>query len=545
MWHYVNPISWFGWFAKFLQAWVVSLPWRKVAGAMPAIVVLMLMAVGGAISWSASGGWREDLVINHVTNAFSEKKYDVAELMVERLLRDDPSNKTLQMQLALIYEATDRNVEAREIFREQALQFENEKAVQWLLRNEYRDVALKDLSSEQFAELAELARIQLKFEPDNFGLNSIRTRYWLQQNNIGEAIKHMAKMKEVQLDVGLKMAILYKQQGDMRRANTVAEETANRLSSEIEKTPDRADIRLLHAQVFIFLEKYDEAVRSLAAGYDRTKDERLRHAIGETIIAYSQTLAKQGNNVQALVTRLKLLQQAVRLAPTNPAVLKAIADTVLSTVNEEDKQVVALRESILTGASPEIGHFVRGTAAMLKGDSKLAAIELRLAAKGLPESAAILNNLAVAKTANARQSGHESDELTEALDLANKAIELTKDSESLTPQLPYFHETRGQIYLALGKYEDAIADLDEALKADALKIQANVALAEAYRGLDQTEVADEHLAAADRLRSMQQLQAEQGRDAIEQFGEQLKNAENVLPEAAPFVEDKSKTEIND
>lgn len=542
MLYYLNPLNWFSWFAQFVHAWLLGVQWSRIAGAIPAVIILLLMAVGATVSWSSANRWRDSLVINQIRDATAQERYDVAELLLLRQLRSNPDNENLELQLAQTYEATGRNSESRDILLKQALQNENPKAALWLLKNEYKDVATKDLDDEQFEELAELAKVRLKADPDNFALHSIRAQYWFRQKNVGEAIPHMAKLKEVQLDVGLKIAIILKEQGDERGARMEAEQCIARIAEEIEKDPKRSELRLLQAQVLIFLEKYEEAVRTLATGYDQTKDERLRNAVGEAIIVYSGTLGKQGNDVRSLVTRLKLLQQAVRLAPSNPAVLKAIADTILSTANEEDEQVVALREGILSGASPEIGHFVRGTAAMLKGDSELAAIELRLAAKGLPESAAILNNLAVAKTSNAKNAGNDQKELAEALDLVNKAIELTQNNVKATRQLPYFHETRGQIYLLFQRYEDAIGDFDEALKVDALRLQANLALAAAYEGLGQKNVAEQHRTAAERLRRLELEAAEKKRDAIEQFGEQLKSTESILPDTKALESGSSKTQ---
>lgn len=522
MFYYINPLTWLKWISQFLFVWLVGIRWRGLAAAVPAIVVLLLMLVGATISWSSSNRWRNDMVARQTADAFAQEEYEVAELLLRRRLRESPGDSTITLQLAKTYDAMGRGDEAREVFREQALEQENGLAAIWLLDNDFKTEDAKDWSEEKVNEFGKLAEIALKEKPDNLRLHGIRANFLLRERRVGEAILHLEKLRKAAPAVGLQIAVLLKQQGDVNRSRDSAKDAARRISELVTDEPKRVDLRLLHAQVLIFLEDYEEAIRTLSAGYDLTKDNKLRGAIGEAIILYSGSFAERGNDVQALLTRLRLLQQAVRLAPSHPAVLKAIADTILSTVNEDDQQVKALRENILSGTSPGIGHFVSGTAAMMKGDSELAAIELRLAAKTLPESAAILNNLAVAKTANAKKLDNDQVELAEALEMANKAIDLAKGSKSLANQVPFFMETRGQILLALGRFEDSISDFDAALLVPALKEQANLALASAWGNLNQSEKANDFRLAAEKIKTEKERQKAEGRDALEQFGEQLR-----------------------
>jgi predicted Zn-dependent protease len=554
-WYYVNPLTWFGWILQFIQLWVTSFAWRGLAPAVPALIVLALMVVGTTLAWSSSTEWRNRLVDRQLAAADAAENYDVVQLLLRRRLRSDPDNKALQFQLAQTYEKLELDEQSADLYRTQAFEEKNGRAALWLLENEFQVKDAAGWSSEKMEEFGTLAAIAVDEFPRSPELRNLYASYLLQKQELDQAIQQLRQCQKLFEDrqesmpaLGFQIALLLKtqakratQQGATQQsknyddqATAAATKAAGQFAKFVDEQPENPVLRVSQARVLIFLERYEEAIRTLADGYKRSKDERLRGAIGEAIIVYSGSLGDGDQSVGALRTRLKMLQQAVGFAPSNPAVLKAIADTILSTINEDDAQVAALRENLINGTAPSIGHFIRGTVAMMQGDADLASIELRLAAKEMPQSAAILNNLAVAKTSLAKENENNPEDLKEALSLADKALELSAETPSLQTQIPYFRETRGQILLAMGRFEEAIPDIDAALQVDALKEQALRALAEAYRGLGQDERAAEYLTAADRFKQRKLAADAEQKGALESFSEMLKSenaAENVLGEA--------------
>jgi predicted Zn-dependent protease len=75
----------------------------------------------------------------------------------------------------------------------------------------------------------------------------------------------------------------------------------------------------------------------------------------------------------------------------------------------------------------------------------------------------------------------------------DRALAIIQSVVTNTPANPEFRDTRGQILLKLGRYQEAITDLEFALPS--LKPAANThkALAEAYQALGLSELAQEHL----------------------------------------------------
>lgn len=178
-----------------------------------------------------------------------------------------------------------------------------------------------------------------------------------------------------------------------------------------------------------------------------------------------------------------MLQVALQYAPNNPRVLSLVADQVLKTLESDDKELGKIRAALVKGSSPGIANFIRGTAALLKGDAEKATLHLKLAAEHLPHSSAILNNLAVA------MAEKNDGDLEQALQISEQAI------ESVSTPNAYFFETRGQILTKLGKHLEAIPDLERALAEESLANAAHESLAVCFEALGQEELAEEHRAA--------------------------------------------------
>jgi tetratricopeptide (TPR) repeat protein len=164
-----------------------------------------------------------------------------------------------------------------------------------------------------------------------------------------------------------------------------------------------------------------------------------------------------------------------------------VADKVLATMDDDNAEVVEIRQALIDGSSAGIAHFIRGTAALLRDDLDSATTSLQLAAEHMPHSAAILNNLAVALTAR------DDSKLEQALKISESAI---RYSDRPTP---YYYETRGQILLRLGRYFDAIPDFERALRIPALAPAAHESLAECYRQVGDGELSRLHSQEAEAL----------------------------------------------
>ncbi|MEL6106507.1 MAG: tetratricopeptide repeat protein, partial [Planctomycetota bacterium] len=223
-----------------------------------------------------------------------------------------------------------------------------------------------------------------------------------------------------------------------------------------------------------------------------TRNRSVTVLLGDSSMNLTQAWVKfieesPSNTVTERLRVLKMLQAALRFAPNNPRVVTLIADHVLKSLDEDDTELVTVRNALVNGSSVGIAHFIKGTSALMKKDMKNAELHLELAVELMPRSGAILNNLAVALAMR------EDPDYERALELSGAAIDLVK-----TPT-PHFYETRGQILFRMGELKEAIPDLERALAEPSLAKKAHEMLANCYDEVGDKELADNHRTAVERL----------------------------------------------
>jgi tetratricopeptide (TPR) repeat protein len=272
----------------------------------------------------------------------------------------------------------------------------------------------------------------------------------------------------------------------------LAERTLEKVARLSEEDPTNSNLALAVAQNQLFLKRYPEAIETLERAARRAKTdhdrEELRQALGDSIVAWVNSLKEPTvSGISDRLRILRMLQSALEYAPDNPRVLNLVADQVLAAIDEENEQVVAVREALINGSSTGIAHFIRGTAALLRDDLESATRSLKLASDHMPRSGAILNNLAVALAAR------DDADLEQALKISDSAIKQTPDPT------PYYYETRGQILCRLGRYLDAIPDLERALPVQSLAPDVHRSLAICYENIGEQELSRLHREKADTL----------------------------------------------
>ena len=506
MLRYLNPLNWMRWTGEFVASWFVSIPSGNLPKAMPAIVLMIGLLISGVMAWSDGGGWRRGLIERQLTAAWQKDDFATAELVLRRQLQATPGNRQLQYRLALARDAQDEHEEATAMMRQLAFagnadaeedgeqpaiaHFNGDQAAaRWLLKEQYLGQNWNDLSEEQRQEFGALLKLIHDQQPDDMQINQLYADYLIAGQRLADAVPLLDQLARYQPMRGLQAAAISRQLGNTEQAERFGERTLTDLSQRLEDDPTNAMLALAVARSQLFLHRYEEAVQTLQTAVRRAKTDedrqQLSQATGDAIVAWVAFLDDSSNETPAgRVHTLRMLQAALRVAPNNPRVLTLIADHVLATAGEQDKQVETLRQSLIEGSSPGISHFIQGTAALMNDDADKATMHLKIAAKTLPNSGAILNNLAVAMTAR------EDANLQQALTISETAIEQTPNPT------PHYYETRGQILYRMQRYVDAIPDLERALSVPQLAPKAHESLAECYAQLGEESLSEQHRLAA-------------------------------------------------
>lgn len=497
---YLNPINWFRWGGQFFVTWVMTASWRGTAKAIPAFLVLCLMAGGTALVWSDSQDWRNRMVDRQLGFAMREGDFEVADLLLQRRIRVEPENRKLQLSLASVREQAGETEAAAELYRSLAVDFEDATAARWLLANTLKPEEARNWSEEQLSDYGKTTSVLVKRYPDDLSGNLAHADFLLKDGQLEEAVPYLEKVIEIQPSRGLEVAIIFRKMGRESQALATAKNYLSLVEDLVLESPKDSRLRVTLAQVLLFLKREEDALNSIVDAYNKLQDDRLRVPVAEVMVLVAASARANSQDVEALKRSLLLLQNAAKLAPNNPAVLKAISDTVLFAMTNEgdNEQIEAITNSITEGAAPEIAHFIRGTVALLNDQPEIAANELTLATKAMPQSPAILNNLAVA-TASLAKKDQDLAKYQEAMSIVTKAIDLVSGKSGAEQQLLYFRETRGQISLGLGEYLDAITDLEAALRIPELREQVHRSLAKAYSAIGQTDDAVRHEQLAESL----------------------------------------------
>jgi len=357
------------------------------------------------------------------------------------------------------------------------------RAAHWLLANRYLQVPRDQWSEQEKAELHPLLQWLYSRSPRDLLVTRLYSEELLRGERLEEALPLLLQLAPLSPSDSFRAAVVASVTGSKERATALANQALELLSLESDAERETAEWLLANAECQLFLGNHGEGLKLLAKAVTVTDDEALRDQMrqmaGQTLITWSQQIDDSPNKtIDDQLQVLRNLQQALNIAPNNPLVLGYLSQYLLTTYAEDEERVVALRESLISGTSPGISHFLRGTLAHLKGNAAEAKTHLELSAKHLPTNRSILNNLAFV------MAGQGDEHLTKALDIIEGVIVAEPNPN------PNYFDTRGGILLKLGRYQEAIADLEYGLQIPGRKREAQLDLAECYERLGNAELAE-------------------------------------------------------
>lgn len=503
----------------FLDAWLGSCPRGRVLRGLPFLFLACFLLAGYYFFGHSDGGARAGLLDRQLARAWARDDFDTALLLVQRQLQSSPESTQLKFELARVRAATGEHAGAVELMRQLAfagsvtvpVELEEDedpevprqsatrmrfgdgdvRAAIWLIEHEYTSRQWEALSPREQQEYTGLLEWVSAAQPRDVRAKQLFAEALLQSGRLRESLPVLVSLIPTAPGIGLRAGMVARSLGDEERADRYARESLARFTQLAQQEPDDAALAMAVARCQLFLRLYPDAFKTIDGAILRSDSEQQRQQLGqvlaETIVTWVAALeSKAEENPTERLRILRLLQIAVQYAPNNGRVLQAVAKQVLRTADDNDQQIAAIRESLTRGTSPGISHFIKGTAAVMKEDYDAAALHLELAAKTLPQSGVILNNLAFVL------SRQEDADLQRALSVAEAAIKHTPNAT------PHFYETRGQILFKMGRYLDAVADLEIALAVAELAPGVHQSLAECYKQLGNDDLSEQHQRAAKR-----------------------------------------------
>ena len=476
----------------FLVRWVSTRRYDLLWQVVPAGLVLLLTAAWAVRAHTQAD--RDGLFDRYARRseaALRSGALDQAGLCARRMLRLRPRDREATFQLAKVQHANGRVRAAGESLLELAVRDDDlgVRAGQWLV--EHAPAAL--VGPSEPARRAETTRLLTRIvrkDGANLRARTLLGELRRQDGDLKGAIEQWTPVAAGQPRQAMHLARLHVAAGQPEQARAVLTGTAQRLADAMENgAGNEGDPEILRALLLV-LQRYPEALR-LVRQQRRLKDSaQLRLIESSTLTA----LARQGlNGVETAQSPLTNLAQAIEVDPSNPAPLLMLATLARTEGAQRAAAAATLERHLASGQSPAIAHVVRGTMALLDKDLAVAEREFRIANDLQPNAPATLNNLAW--TLSQMPQGDQS----QALALAEQAL-------ALDPENARIRDTRGLILVRLGQWERAVPDLERALEqlardndTDSMR-ETHEALAQAYRKLGDSSLAERHAGLAEQMR---------------------------------------------
>lgn len=459
-----------------VAAWFQTRPYRLLWSALPALLASLALTATGTLCLVARWpGRTPDYYLTVARRALVEKDYETARVASQRLLQAGANKQLALFFLAMSFDGLGRKQDAAAVLSAVAPPGQPVYAPAHL----YAAKSLLNHTNLTTPDLL-LAETHLKhvlaIDPACTEADDILGRLYARTQRWEPAKQHLSTAAASSPYAGVTLAALLADLGEFDRARECAAAAENRFR-KLAGQDAGPGLRLAWAKAKALQDDFPAAIALLQAGRGSLSESAYAAAMGEIYCLWAQQTARtRPDDLPAHVT---LLQKGLAFAPKDPRLLKLLADLSARSEAAAEPARQTMQQLLAQGHAPDLLHFLLGSAAWAKGDTALARQHFQLAYENSPNAALVANNLAYLLAVG------EPPDLPRALNIINPLIEQYPDN-------PHYRDTRGQIFARLGRWREAVADLESALPRLTQKGQTHAALAAAYRGLGMAQLAAEH-----------------------------------------------------
>ena len=458
------------------KKWFTVARLKHLLAVLPAVLALLFWPLMGAVAlWSLLTV--EQRYVFHADSALAAGKYEDARIACERLLQLTSKQRPFhvyrmaislnglgQTQASLELLAAIASVDSLEfnrihravasaILRTPAV---NTSALQVAGSHLKRALA----SGDDSAEVLEM-----------LGQTHSRLGEW------NQAREYFLRGYAFRKDLALPLAAVAEAQGDTQQAKRWASEAAHYFEEQTNRREGSETPRLGWAQAKMILKEHSPALAILEEGL-KEKDLPSYHQLAAHAVA-GLLQAITNKSPETIAARLGLIQKGLAHDPNNQALLQElIATTHLGGAQGEASRAI-LNRMLARGEFAASVHFCLGLDAWQNKDLNRSRQHFELVFKLYPKMSVVANNLAWLLTFS---EPHDYD----------RALLIMDELLKRHPDSPNFRETRGEVLVRLGRWRDAVTDLEYALPWHKQNPGTHAALAQAYGKLGMKDLAAEH-----------------------------------------------------
>jgi tetratricopeptide (TPR) repeat protein len=315
-------------------------------------------------------------------------------------------------------------------------------------------------------------------DPHSNDANELLGRVYVRLGQWELAEKYLGEVVSTRPELSLLLAVVSKAQGNDVATRGWAERAAKYHREKVEASPqDLPAHRLTWADALAMLQDYEQALVVLEAGWRQYEDKSYLTPMGQVCALWVESLAR--SKPGDLGSRMMLIQRGLGYAPQNEILLRHLISLTHLEGPEAEAARDTLRRTLAEGKATAVLHYTLAVDAWQHGQPAEAQRHFALAYEGAPQLPYVANNMAMILAVG------EKPDLPRALAIINSVLEKV-------PENPNFRQTRGEILVRLGRYQEAVADLEFALPLLGSTRATHKALAEAYRGLSLRDLAAKH-----------------------------------------------------
>lgn len=327
----------------------------------------------------------------------------------------------------------------------------------------------------------------LQADPSNEDALELAARFTASMRDWKGTLAYLARMNlEKRADLMLMKATALQYSGLKDDAVKSAQQAEEQLRSMHEADTRGSDnrIRFSIAVSLSLQRKFDQALQWMMSTLSGQPDKEERQVLGGIYLSWSRHLKDQPNVDKLKV--LQLLEKGIQMSPESQDLIMAfLSDCEEFSTDSAERQRHVERVLSEGGIASSFLHYYLGVQDWKKGERDAARSHFELASSLNPGFSVITNNLAMAIAS----VSNNQDELEKALSMMD---ELLKQD----PENPFFLDTRGHVNAKLGRFKEAVGDLERSLPKSRTQDSTHAKLADLYQQLGMQDLAAQHRTAS-------------------------------------------------
>ncbi|HQR08670.1 MAG TPA: tetratricopeptide repeat protein [Gemmatales bacterium] len=484
------------------QLWSVMVAWWQIRNfrfliqGLPALIGIIFIVVVTAYTYLRADDGLQEMYSRQAFDARMRLDRSKARLCYERLMQlqyvGDPRRLETQFALGQLSDELGQKHRAVSLLQELANPDNDEGLPDAHLARARAIFQNSRRQKEDLLLIEKHLRRALKKQPDNQAVNGELGKIMAMQGRVDEALPFLLKSKNDDTDARLTLAKIYKMQGNTQQANMFLEPLIDYLKNHASGEIDDVRYRSTLANAYMHMDEFENAIKVLEAGYNLKKSDFFKTYLSNCYMRWY--IQQSALPVTPERERLKLtcLIHSLEWDNTNVQSMNLFVKYMNNTGSDTNERKEAHKLLMALRGNNAYLHLWLGDTLIAEGKMEEASKEWDMAFKLNPDSSIIANNFAWMLT-----QGHTFQNSVVAPDLLKAERIITQVINRTLPEdrnKPWFYGTRGTVYLKMGRFEEARADLVAASQRPGAINDYNLQkqLAEVHDRLKMPTVADAH-----------------------------------------------------